>query len=104
MLVQKQLNLNLQLNRKRKEKLSKIENPKLKINIKKKIETMRRQMSILSKIERNKAKKARNVMKKYQITSTNGIPSIKKELKQKLKVKAQSERRFDKCNKIQQEK
>ena len=68
MLVQKQLNLNLELNRKRKKKLSKIENPKLKINIKKKIETMRRQMSILSKIERNKdpkAKKARNVMKKY---------------------------------------
>ena len=49
MLVQKQLNLNLELNRKRKEKLSKMENPKLRINIKKKIETMRRQMSILSK-------------------------------------------------------
>ena len=48
-------------------------------------------MSILSKIEGNKdpqTRKARKVIRKYKITSANDIPSIKKELKQKMKVKA----------------
>ena len=36
-------------------------------------------------------------MRKYKITSVIDIPSIKKELKQKMQVKAQKERqRFDK--------
>ena len=61
MLVQKQLNLNLELNRKRKPE----KNKKLtrKINIEKEIETMRGEMSILSEIERNKNPKTRKARK-----------------------------------------
>ena len=61
---------------------------------------MRGEMSIISEIEQSKdpkTKKARKVMRKYKITSVIDIPSIKKELKQKMQVKAQKERqRFDK--------
>ena len=61
---------------------------------------MRGQMSIISEIEQNKdpkTKKARKFMRKCKITSVIDIPSIKKELKQKMQVKAQKERqRFDK--------
>ena len=91
MILQKQLNLNLELNRKRKN-MAKIEKPKWKINIEKEIETMRVEMSILIKIERNKylkTRKTKKLMRKYKITSANDIPSIKEELKEKVKVKAQ---------------
>ena len=84
MLVQKQLNLNLELNRKIKENLTKIKNQSGKINIEKDIETMRGEMSILSEIERNKdpkTRKARKVIRKYKITNVIDIPSIKEELK-----------------------
>ena len=63
---------------------------------------MRGEMSILRKIERNKdrkTRKARKVIGKYKITNVIDIPSIKEELKQKIQVKAQRERRFDKRNK-----
>ena len=62
---------------------------------------MRGEMSILSKIERNKdpkTRKARKVIRKYKITSAIDIPSIKEKLKQKIQVKAHRERRFDKRN------
>ena len=58
-------------------------------------------MSLLSKIDGGKdpkTRKARKVIRKYKPTSANDIPSIKMELKQKLQVKAQRERRFDKRN------
>ena len=64
---------------------------------------MRGEMSILSEIGRNKdpkTRKARNVIRKYKITNVIDIPSIKEELKQKIQVKAQRERRFDKRNKF----
>ena len=64
---------------------------------------MRGEMSILSEIERNKdpkTRKARKVIRKYKITSTNDIRSIQEELKQKMQVKAQRERRFDKPNRF----
>ena len=64
---------------------------------------MREKMSILSEIERSKAPKARkvkNVIRKYKITSANDISSIKEALKQKMQVKAQRERRFDERNKF----
>ena len=60
-------------------------------------------MSILSKIERNKdpkTRKARTVIRKYKITIVIDIPIIKDKLKQKIQVKAQRERRFDKSNKF----
>ena len=103
MLVQKQFNLNLELNRKRKENLAKIKKTNWKINIENEIETMRGEMSILSKIERNKdpkTRKARKLIGKYKITNAIDIPNIKEELKQKIQVKARRERRFDKRNKF----
>ena len=63
---------------------------------------MRGGMSILCEIERNKdskTRKGREVIRKYKIASDNNIPSIKEKLKQKVQVKAQRERRFDKRNK-----
>ena len=60
-------------------------------------------MSILIEIERNKdpkTRKARKDVRKYKITSANDIPSTKEKLKQKMQVKAQRERRFDKRNKF----
>ena len=63
----------------------------------------RGKMLILCQIGRNKdpkTRKARKVVRKYTITSANDFPSIKEELKQKLQVKAQRERRFNKYNKF----
>ena len=60
-------------------------------------------MSILSEIERNKdpkTRKARKFIRRYNITSVIDIPSIKEELKQKVQVKVQRKRRFDKRNKF----
>ena len=57
---------------KKKRKPDKNKKPKWKIiNIEKKIETMRGEMSILSEIERNKdpkTRKARKVIRKYKVT------------------------------------
>ena len=39
-------------------------------------------------------------MRKYKITDSTDSPSIKEELKQRIQVKAQMERRFDKHNKF----
>ena len=60
-------------------------------------------MSIHSEIGRNKdpkTRKARKVTRKYKITNAIDIPGMKQELKQKVQVKAQRERRFDKRNKF----
>ena len=88
---------------KKKRKPDKNKKPKWKINIEKEIETMRGEMSILSEIERNKdpkTRKARKVIRKYKITNVIDVPSIKQELKQKVEVKALTERRFDERNKF----
>ena len=69
-------NLNLELNQKGKENLSKIRKRKWKINIEKKIEMMKGEMSILSEILRKKdpkPRKARNVKRKYKITNVYDI-------------------------------
>ena len=53
---------------------------------------MRGEMSIISEIERDKdqkTRKARGVIRKYKITNTNDIPSIKEEPKQKMQIKEQ---------------
>ena len=84
---------------KKKGKPDKIKKPKWQIHIEKKIETMTREMPIFSKLGRNKnlkTRKARKVIRKYKITNAIDIPSIKEELKQKIQVKAQRKRRFDK--------
>ena len=64
---------------------------------------MRGEMSILSEIARNKdpkTRKARKLIRKYKITNAIDIPSIKEDLKQKIQVKAQREKRFDKRKKF----
>ena len=83
MLVQKQLNLNLELNRKIKQQAKKDKNRKLKwkINIEKEIETIRGKMPILSEIERNKDPKTRKtskVIRKYKTTNLIDIPVSKR--------------------------
>ena len=88
---------------KKKRKPDENKRPKWKINTEKEIETMKGEMSILHKIERNKdpkTRKARKVRRKYKIPNFIDIPSIKEELKQKIPVKPQTERRFDKRNKF----
>ena len=103
MLVEKQLNINLELNQKRKENLTKIKKSLWEINIETEIETMRGEMFIFSETDRNKdpqTRKARKVIIKYKITNVIDIPSIKEELKQTIQVKAQKERRFDTCCKF----
>ena len=83
----------MELNQKRKENLTKI--PNWKSNTEKESETIRGEMSILSKIERkkdSKARKVRKIIRKYKITSAIDIPSIKEELKQKIQVKGHRER------------
>ena len=95
----------MELNRNRKENLTKNKKLKWKINIEKEIEMMKGEMSILSEIKRNKdpeTRKARQVIRKYTITNAIDIPNIKEELKQKIQVKAQRERRFDKRNRKNQ--
>ena len=87
----------------KKRKPDKNKKSKWKINIEKEIEMMRGEMLILSEIEKNKNPKtrtARKVIRKYKITSAIDIPIIKEELKQKIQVKAQTERQFDKRNKF----
>ena len=69
MLVQKQLNLTLELNQKKKRKPNKNKKPKWKINVEKKIETMRGEMSILSETEKNKDPKTRKARKVISIKS-----------------------------------
>ena len=56
--------------------------------------------TIKSKNKDPKTRKARKVIRKYKIRNITDIPSIKEQLKQKLQVKAQMGRRFDKRNKF----
>ena len=59
-------------------------------------------MSILDEMEKNKdpkTRKARKVIRKSKLRNFIDITSIKEEMKQKIQVKAQRERRFDKRNK-----
>ena len=88
---------------KKKTKPDKNKKPKLKINIEKEIKTMRGEMLILSEIDRNKdpkTRKVREVIRRYKSTNDINIPGIKEELKQKMQIKAKTERRLDKRNKF----
>ena len=103
MLLQKQLNLNSELNQNRKENLTKITNQSRKLILKSKLKRWEKEMTILSEIKRNKDSKPwkfRKLIRKCKITNVVDIPSIKEELKRKTQVKAERERRFDKRNKF----
>ena len=72
---------------------------KWQVKIEKEIENFRREISILEELQKDsgeKSGKARKLIRKYKILSKEQIPTIKEELKQKLQVKAQRLRRFDK--------
>ena len=68
----------------------------MKISIEKEIETIRGETSIHKKNKYPNTRKATKVVRIYKVPSAVNIPSIKGELKQKIKVKTQGERRFDK--------
>ena len=79
----------LGVTQKKKKSQTKIKIKKRKINIEKGIETMREEMLILCKRERNKypkTRKTRKVLGKYKITNVIDIPNIKEELKKKMLV------------------
>ena len=76
---------------------------KWQVKIEKEIENFRREISILEELQKDsgeKSGKARKVIRKYKILSKEQIPTIKEEPKQKLQVKAQRLRRFDKRQKF----
>ena len=64
---------------------------------------MRKETSILKKNKYPNTRKATKVVRTYKVPSAVDISSIKEELKQKIQVKSQRERRFDKRNKFYRE-
>ena len=68
----------------------------MKISIGKEIQTMRGQTSIHKKNKYPNTRKATKVVRIYKVPNAVNIPTINKELKQKIQVKTQGERRFDK--------
>ena len=77
--------------------------PKWQVKIDKEIENLRKEISLLEELQKDKeirSGKARKVIRKYRIESNDKIPAIKEELKQKLQVKAQRVRRYVKRNKF----
>ena len=70
---------------------------------KKEIETFRRDISLWEELQKDKeirSSTAKKVVRKYKTVSKSKIPSIKEELKQKLQVKAQRLRRYEKRSKF----
>ena len=77
--------------------------PKWQLKIEKEIETLRREISLCEELQKDKeirSSNAKKVVRKYKIVSKSQIPSIKEELKQKLQVKAQRLRRYEKRSKF----
>ena len=77
--------------------------PKWQVKIDKEIENLRKEISLLEELQKDKeirSGKARKVIRKYRIESNDKIPAIKEELKQRVQVKAQRVRRYVKRNKF----
>ena len=77
--------------------------PKWKVKLKKEIESLRAEISILDEISKGtivKSRKSRRVKKKYNIIDKVSLDTAKEVLKQKIQVKAQRLRRFDKRTKF----
>ena len=80
-----------------------INKSKWQLKLEKEIELFRKELSLLDEIQKDKilrSGKAKKVVRKYKIESKTQIPCIKEELKQKLQVKAQRMRRFEKRSKF----
>ena len=89
-------------NRKKK-KATTHKKPAWKLKIEKEIEAMRGEISILDELSRGnnvKSRKGRKVKRKYKLKSLEDIPPVKETLKQKVTVKAQRLRRFEKRSKF----
>ena len=77
--------------------------PKWQLKIEKEIETLRREIFLCEELQKDKeirSSNAKKVVRKHKIVSKRQIPSIKEELKQKLQVKAQRLRRYEKRSKF----
>ena len=77
--------------------------PRWKARIEKEIERMRGEISILDELSKSKPVKSRRsriTKNKYNIKSKDDIPPLKEMLKQKIQVKAQRIRRFEKRTKF----
>jgi len=77
--------------------------PKWQLKIEKEIEAFRREISLCEELQKDKeirSGNAKKITRKYKIVSKSQIPSIKEELKQKLQVKAQRLRRYEKRSKF----
>ena len=90
---------------KTKKKKSKYTNkpPKWKVKIQKEIDALRAELSILDGISKGtavKTRKARKVRNRNNVTDENSLLTAKETLKQKIQVKAQRLRRYDKRNRF----
>ena len=73
------------------------------MQIKKGIETKRKELSIIAELEKGsrvKERKARNIEKKHKIQRNQSLTEIKETIKQKMQENAQRVRRFEKRSKF----
>ena len=73
--------------------------PKWKVKIQKEIDLLRAEMSIFNEVSKGvnlKIRKLRKIKRKYKISDENALLPTKESLKQRMQVKAQRLRRFDK--------
>ena len=94
-----------QMGVKTKNKKSKHTNkpPKWKVKIQKEIDALREELSILDEISKGtagKTRKARKVRNRNNVTDENSLLTAKETLKQKIQVKSQRLRRYDKRNRF----
>ena len=86
----------------KRKKTNRRKKPLWKEKIEKEIEYMRGQLSILSELQRGvnvKGKECRKLIRKFKVTEDN-IDVVKETIKQKMQLKAQRLRRFDKRNRF----
>lgn len=77
--------------------------PKWKANLQKEIDSLRAEISILDELSKGinvNTRKSRKLKRKFNIVNQQSITTTKENLKQKMQVKAQRLRRFDKRNKF----
>ena len=93
--------LGIRMKKKRKSHVNK--EPKWKIRIQKEIDSLRAEISIIDEFLRDvdvRTRKSRKIKKKYNIKDKNSLQIAKETLKQRMQVKTQRLRRFDKRGKF----
>ena len=87
----------------RKRKNNRRSQPRWKMRISKEVESLRRELSILTELEKGinvRTRQGRNVRRKYDFSNSNDILIAKEILKQKISLKSQRLRRYDKRTKF----